>query len=150
MLLLDDEWFDSVLKACYHNPRVERERRRRSSQLNSVCSLHAEGSMGKPQKKSDAARKMDEGSGSSGQSTPGAKPSTRSAKKPTPESSKSSPDLGQRNARHRPPPNTTKSDAGTSKGTRSKSGASGKKTKEGAAKTKFDLEYAVRQTFTMF
>ena len=150
MLSLDDEWFDSVLKACYHNPRAERERRRRVSQLNSVCSLHAEDSMGKPQKKSDAGRKVDEGSGSSRKSTPAAKSSARGVKKPTPDSSKSSPDLGQRGARHRPQPTTTKGDASTSSGTRSKSGASGKKTKDDASKSKFDLEYAIRQTFTMF
>ena len=149
MLSLDDEWFETVLKACYHNPRAERERRRRGSQLKSVCSLHTEDSMGKPQKKTDGAKKVDEGSGSSRKSTPGAKSSARSAKKPTPESSKSSPDLGHGSARHRPPPTTTKGDAGMTSGTRSKSGPSGKKTKDGAAGTKFDLEYAVRQTFTM-
>ena len=134
MLSLDDEWFDSVLKACYHNPRAERERRRRSSQLNSVCSLHTEDyTMGKPQKKGDGSRKSGDESGASRKSTPATRSTGKGSRRATPDSGKPSPDLGKRNPRHRPPTKKTKDVATTSR--------HGHKEQS----DDFDIEYAIKQ-----
>ena len=139
MLSLDDEWFDSVLKACYHNPRAERERRRRSSQLNSVCSLHTEDyTMGKPQKKADGSKKSGDESGASRKSTPATRSTGKGSRRATPDSGKPSPDLGKRNPRHRPPTKKTKDVATTSR--------HGHKEQS----DDFDIEYAIKQSHLMF
>ena len=123
MSSLDDRWFAAVLKACYNNPREDREVRRRQRVSNNDCSLPLDRGMVKPRKGGSG--------GSSKRSTPGRTGSDKGGSGRSKKDGKASP-------------------PSASSGKVDKSGTGEGSSKDVAAHGDFDIVYAVRQSLTMF
>ena len=143
---LDDDWFNAVLAACYHNPREEREQRRRGTSTQPQCDFNPNRIMVKPKRKIPAAN-VDASGDSSKKSTPGRK------------SEEGSPVIGSR----RPPARGGAGTSGSSKktppvgpfarsmGTRRSPKVPQHPATPPAAETHpFDLSYAVKQAHLMY
>ena len=123
MSSLDDRWFAAVLKACYNNPREDREARRRQRVNNNACSLPLDRDMVKPRKGGSG--------GSSKRSTPGRTGGDKGGSSRSKKDGKDSP-------------------PGASSGKSDRRGAGEGSSKDAAAHGDFDIVYAVRQSLTMF